>query len=336
VAEATVLLAPPLAKHLPALRPVPSTWATVVSWVTVLIGVLVPLCGLGTAAALAWTYGLFGWADLGLLVGMYLLAMLGVTVGFHRLFTHRSFETVRPVQFILGVLGSMTFQGPLLEWVGRHRIHHQYSDREGDPHSPHTPHRRGFWGRFRAFWHAHIGWAFAAETMDLVRYAPDLQKSRMLRVVSVLFPLWAVLGLAIPAGMGFAIGGWAGALTGFLWGGLVRVLLGHHAAWAVNSVCHLWGSRPYHSGDESRNNPVIAVLAMGEGWHNNHHAFPTSARHGLRWWQIDFAYYLIRLLAQFGLAWKIRVPSHAALKQCQRKGKELGWVPAPGMTAHCP
>jgi stearoyl-CoA desaturase (delta-9 desaturase) len=292
----------------------------VVSWATVLTGILVPLAGLGAGVALAWRYGLFGWADLGLLLGMYMLAMLGVTVGFHRLFTHRSFETVRPVQFVLGVLGSMTFQGPLLEWVGRHRIHHQHSDRDGDPHSPHAPRRRGFWGRFRAFGHAHIGWAFPAETADLARYAPDLRKSHMLRVVSGLFPVWAALGLAIPATIGLAVGGWWGALTGFLWGGLVRVLLGHHATWAVNSVCHLWGSRPYRSGDESRNNAVVGLLAMGEGWHNNHHAFPTSARHGLCWWQIDLGYYLIRLLERIGLAWKVRLPSIAALAQNQRKG----------------
>jgi stearoyl-CoA desaturase (delta-9 desaturase) len=298
----------------------PSAWATVVSWATVLTGVLVPLAGVGAAAALAWRYGLMGWADLGLLMGMYLFAMLGVTVGFHRLFTHRSFETVRPVQFVLGVLGSMSFQGPLLEWVGRHRLHHQHSDRDGDPHSPHAPRRRGFRGRFRAFWHAHIGWALAAETADLARYAPDLRKSRMLRVVSALFPLWAALGLVIPAALGYALGGWRGALTGFLWGGLVRVCLGHHATWAVNSVCHLWGSRPYHSGDESRNNAVVGVVAMGEGWHNNHHAFPTSARHGLRWWQIDLGYYLICLLRRAGLAWKVRLPSGAALEQGLRTG----------------
>lgn len=308
------------AEQVPATNPTqPSMRATIASWVITLIGIFLPLAGLGAAVALAWSEGLFGWADLGLLVGMYLLAMLGVTVGFHRLFTHRSFETVRPVQFILGVLGSMTFQGPLLEWVGRHRLHHQHSDRDGDPHSPHAPRRRGFWGRFRAFWHAHIGWALPAETADLTRYAPDLRKSRMLRMISTLFPLWAALGLAIPAAIGYVFGGWAGALTGFLWGGLVRVLLGHHVTWAVNSVCHLWGSRPYHSDDESRNNPVVGVLAMGEGWHNNHHAFPTSARHGLRWWQIDLGYYFIRTLAWLGLAWKIRLPSGVALKQSRRK-----------------
>jgi stearoyl-CoA desaturase (delta-9 desaturase) len=287
----------------------------VVSWATVLIGVTAPLAGLVAAAALAWRHGLLGWADLGLLAGMYVVVMLGLTVGFHRLFTHRSFEAARPVQFVLGVLGSMTFQGRLLEWVGRHRLHHQHSDCEGDPHSPHAPRRSGFWGRFRAFWHAHIGWAFAPDPPDLDRYAPDLRKSRMLRVVSDLFHLWAALGLLIPAGIGYALGGWPGALTGFLWGGLVRVFLGHHVTWSVNSICHLWGSRPHASGDESRNNPVVAVLALGEGWHNNHHAFPTSARFGHRWWQVDLGYYLIRLLALVGLAWNVRLPHERAREQ---------------------
>ncbi len=290
----------------------PTRWETVVSWATVLTGVLVPLAGVCAAGVLAWEYGLFGWTDVGLLAGMYLAVMLGVTVGFHRLFTHRSFETVRPVQFVLGVLGSMALQGPLLEWVGRHRLHHQHSDRAGDPHSPHAPRRSGFWGRFRAFWHAHVGWALAPESPDLARYAPDLNKSRMLRAVNALFPLWVALGFVIPAGIGLAIDGWWGALTGFLWGGLVRVFLGHHATWSVNSVCHLWGSRPYASSDESRNNLVVGVLGLGEGWHNNHHAFPTSARHGLRWWQLDLSYYLIRALALCGLAWNVRVPAARA------------------------
>jgi stearoyl-CoA desaturase (Delta-9 desaturase) len=297
----------PMEPHSPPEIASPSARAIAISWATVLIGVTVPVVGLIAGAGLAWGYGLFGWVDLGLLLGMYVLAMLGLTVGFHRLFTHRAFEAAKPVQFVLGVLGSMTFQGPLLEWVGRHRLHHQHSDREGDPHSPHAPRRRGFWGRLRAFWHAHIGWAFAPDPIGLERYAPDLSKSSMLRGVSALFPLWAMIGLAIPAGVGYAVNGWPGALTGFIWGGLVRVLLGHHATWSVNSVCHLWGSHPHNCGDESRNNLVVGVLALGEGWHNNHHAFPTSARMGLRWWEIDPGYYVIAVLAWLGLAWNVKL-----------------------------
>jgi stearoyl-CoA desaturase (Delta-9 desaturase) len=277
------------------------------AWLGTFIGVTVPLLGVVAAGILLWGWG-FGWLELGLLVGMYLLTMIGITVGFHRLFTHRSFQTVAPVQFILGVLGSMTFQGPLLSWVGRHRLHHQHSDQDGDPHSPY-PHGEGLWGLFRGFWHAHIGWAFAPMPDWLDRYAGDLRKSRMLRIVDVLFPLWAFLGVALPALIGLMVGGWRGAIAGFVWGGLVRIFLGHHVTWSVNSVCHLWGTRPYACEDESRNNAIVGVLALGEGWHNNHHAFPLSARHGLRWWQVDISYLVIQLLVLCRLAWKVRLPS---------------------------
>lgn len=213
----------------------PSVHKTVISWAIVLAGVTIPLVGFAAGVVLGWRYGWFGRADLVLFVGLYLASMLGITVGFHRLFTHRSFEAAKPVQFALGMFGSMAFQGPLLEWVGRHRIHHRFSDHDGDPHAPHAPHRAGFWGRFRAFWHAHIGWALPADPPDLDRYAPGLRKSRMLWLVSDLFLLWALLGLALPATIGYAFGGWPGALTGCLWVGLVRVLAGHH----LRLVCEL-------------------------------------------------------------------------------------------------
>jgi stearoyl-CoA desaturase (delta-9 desaturase) len=290
----------------------------VLAWLGTFVGVTVPLLGVVAAAFLLWGWG-FGWVDLGLLVGMYLLTMIGVTVGFHRLFTHRSFQASRPVQFVLGVLGSMTFQGPLIPWVGRHRVHHHFSDEDGDPHSPHTR-GTGFWGALRGFWHAHIGWAFAPMEEGMERYAGDLCRSPMLRAVSALFPLWALLGLLIPTAVGLAVGGWFGAITGFVWGGLVRIFLGHHVTWSVNSVCHLWGSRPYRSDDESRNNAVVGVLALGEGWHNNHHAFPSSARHGLRWWQIDIAYWVIRALVLCRLAWKVRLPTAEELAARLRGG----------------
>ncbi len=292
------------------------TRTLVFAWIGTFIGVTIPMLGVVAAAFLLWGWG-FGWVDLGLLVGMYMLTMIGVTVGFHRLFTHRSFQAVRPVQFVLGVLGSMSFQGPLIDWVGRHRLHHQFSDDDGDPHSPHM-HGSGFWGFIRGFWHAHIGWAFAPMAEGMERYAGDLRRSRMLRAISALFPLWAVLGLAIPAIVGLCVGGWFGAITGFVWGGLVRVFLGHHVTWSVNSICHLWGGRPYQSDDHSRNNVVVGVLALGEGWHNNHHAFPTSARHGLRWWQIDISYYIIRVLVLFGMAWKVRLPATEELRSRRR------------------
>lgn len=277
-----------------------------------LIAVILPFVALLSAGVWLWGWG-FSWTDLGLLVGMYVITALGITVGFHRLFTHRSFETYGVINFLFGVMGSMAVQGPLLKWVAMHRRHHQYSDETEDPHSPHH-HGSGVKGVLSGLWHAHIGWLFDPEPPNLDRYVKDLSQSRLLRVVSALFPLWVLLGLLIPAVVGgFVAGTWMGAVLGLIWGGLIRVFLVHHVTWSVNSVCHLWGARPYKSDDESRNNAVFGVLAMGEGWHNTHHAFPTSARHGLRWWQIDVSYYVIRMLSLLGLAWNVKLPSKEAL-----------------------
>ncbi len=276
-------------------------------WVTNFLAVVIPFIGLGLAVTFLWGWG-FSWVELALLVGMYILTALGITVGFHRLFTHRSFETSRVVQVVFAVLGSMAVQGPLLQWVAQHRRHHQHSDQDDDPHSPHTQ-GKGVMGLLRGMWHAHLGWVFHADPPDLPRYVKDLRQSRALRAVSALFPLWVVIGLLVPTALGGLLTWtWTGALFGLLWGGLARVFLVHHVTCSVNSVCHLWGRRPYRTGDHSRNNFLFGILAMGEGWHNNHHAFPTSARHGLRWWQVDFSYWVIRGLALVGLVWKVRVP----------------------------
>jgi stearoyl-CoA desaturase (delta-9 desaturase) len=273
-----------------------------------LAAVILPLAGFVTAIVSLWGWG-FGWVDLGLLLGMYVFTALGITVGFHRLFTHRSFETNAVVRFVLAALGSMAVQGSVLRWVAQHRRHHRHSDTPDDPHSPHH-YGRGLISSIKGFYHAHIGWAFTRDPSGLSRYVADLRKSASIRVASALFPLWIALGLVIPTVLGGILTGtWAGALFGLIWGGLVRVFLVHHVTWSVNSVCHLWGRRPYPEADHSRNNFLFGILAMGEGWHNNHHAFPTSARHGLRWWQIDVTYYVIRLMALVGLAWKIRVPN---------------------------
>ena len=281
-----------------------------------LLAVVLPLLGLVAAAFFLWGWG-FSWVELSVLVGLYVLTALGITVGFHRLFTHRSFETYRVVQFVLGVLGSMTVQGPLLKWVALHRRHHAHSDRPGDPHSPHL-HGGGVRGLLRGLWHAHVGWVFRADPPDLDRYVKDLRKSATLRAVSALFPVWVLLGLLIPAAVGGLVAGaWSGFWYGLAWGGLARVFLVHHVTWSVNSVCHLWGVRPYLSGDQSRDNFVFGVLALGEGWHNTHHAFPTSARHGLRWWQPDTSYWVIQALALVGLAWNLKLPT----RQAQQRGR---------------
>jgi stearoyl-CoA desaturase (Delta-9 desaturase) len=279
--------------------------------VATLVAILGPVVGLVVAVALCWGWG-FTWVDLGLLAVMYLLTGFGITVGYHRLFVHRSFETSTVVKFALAILGSMAVEGPLLKWVAQHRRHHQHSDKIDDPHTPHH-HGRGVVGWIRGYWRAHIGWFFEPTPVDMSRYVPDLERSRALLTADVLCPLWITLGLLIPAVLGGLLTrSWTGVWSGFIWGGLVRVFLVHHMTWSVNSACHLWGFRPYRSGDQSRNNIVFGILALGEGWHNTHHAFPTSARHGLRWWQLDLSYWLIWAMELVGLAWNVKLPSKQA------------------------
>jgi stearoyl-CoA desaturase (delta-9 desaturase) len=278
-----------------------------------LVVVVVPFLGLLAAVASVWGWG-FSWVELGSLAGMYLLTAVGITVGFHRLFTHRAFDTNRVVQFILAALGSMSVEGSLLKWVAQHRRHHQHSDQEGDPHSPHTE-GRGALGLLRGLWHAHVGWLFESDPPNLGHYARDLHQSRVLRVVSALFPLWVSVGLLLPAAVGGLLTlSWLGALAGLIWGGLVRIFLVHHVTWSINSVCHLWGGRPFHTDDHSCNSYLFGVLGLGEGWHNNHHAFPTSARYGLRWWQIDVGYWVIHALSLVGLAWNVKLPAKTRLR----------------------
>lgn len=271
----------------------------------VLISVVLPPLALATVMWLAWGRG-FGVLDLSIFFGMYLFCGLGITVGFHRYFTHKSFDCPRWMKILLGVAGSMAVQGDLFWWCAVHRQHHQHSDHEHDPHSPHV----GSGSRIKRFIYSHFGWLFKIESPDEQRYVPDLMADPDLRAISRLFPLWVTLSMAIPAVLGGVISGtWLGALTGLLWGGLVRVFFEHHVTWSVNSVCHIWGAQPYDSHDHSRNNVLVGVLALGEGWHNNHHAFPTSARHGLAWWQFDASWITIRLMSLLGMASKVKLPT---------------------------
>lgn len=267
--------------------------------------VVLPFVGFVAVIVSLWGRG-FNWIDGGLLLGMYVLTALGITVGYHRLFTHRAFETNQAIQFLLAVLGSMAVEGPLLKWVAIHRRHHQHSDTREDPHSPHD-HGDGLLALFRGVWHAHIGWFFEPDSPNLPHYVKDLHQSRLLRSASQLFPLWAILGLLIPAALGGLLTGtWMGVVSGLLWGGLARIFLVHHVTWSINSICHLWGSRPFKTDDQSRNNFVFGALGLGEGWHNNHHAFPTSARFGFHWWQVDLGYWFICALASLGLASRVK------------------------------
>jgi stearoyl-CoA desaturase (delta-9 desaturase) len=246
----------------------------------------VPPAALVTAGWLAWG-GALRWQDLLVLAITYTLSGLGVTVGYHRLFTHRSFKTTRALRALLAVLGSMAVEGPLLEWVATHRKHHRFSDQPGDPHSPHLDHATGWRGALRGLGHAHVGWMFRGKDMaNPARYAKDLLADGDLRFISRTFPLWVAVGLAFPFGLGVALtGSLAGGLTGLLWGGAVRVFLLHHATFSINSLCHYFGRRPFATSDQSHNLAWLAPIAFGEAWHNNHHAFPTSARHGLGRWQ---------------------------------------------------
>jgi stearoyl-CoA desaturase (Delta-9 desaturase) len=256
---------------------------------------------------LGWAGNLFAWQDILILAITYVVIGTGVTVGFHRLLTHRSFKTSRLVRAGFAALGSAAAEGPVIDWVATHRKHHQFSDVEGDPHSPHTDHGSGWRGALRGLAHAHIGWVFSdMEVADERRYAKDLLADPMIRFVDRTFVLWVALGLAFPFGLGVALTGTvAGGLTGLLWGGAARIFFLHHATFSINSLCHFFGRRDYDTGDQSRNLAWLAIPTWGEAWHNNHHAFPTSYRHGLRRWQIDPSAGVIRLMEMTGLAWDV-------------------------------
>ena len=254
-----------------------------------------------------WMGNLLQWQDLLILAICYVAVGTGVTVGFHRLLTHRSFKTTRPLRAAFAALGSAAAEGPVIDWVATHRKHHQFSDEDGDPHSPHVGHGGGWRGELRGFLHAHIGWVFSdMEVADEQRYAKDLLADPWIRFVDRTFVLWVIAGLAAAFGLGVALTGTVvGGLTGLLWGGAARIFFVHHATFSINSVCHYFGYQSYNTGDESRNVPWLAIPTWGEAWHNNHHAFPTSYRHGLRRWQIDPSAGVIRVLEMMGLAWDV-------------------------------
>jgi stearoyl-CoA desaturase (delta-9 desaturase) len=272
-----------------------------------LVGVSVPPIGLVAAIVLLWNRAV-GPLELALLVSLYVVTCLGVTLGYHRMFTHRAFESSRVFRAIIAVLGSMAVEGSVITWVADHRKHHTFTDQEGDPHSPHLA-GPGVWGAIKGLWHAHIGWLFeTVGTADRERFAPDLLKDRALRVIDKLFFVWVGLSFAIPFALGWIVGGGLGAaLTALLWGGLVRVFLLHHITWSINSVCHFFGRKRFNVDDESRNVFWLAPISMGEAWHHNHHAFPTSAFHGLSRWErvADPTGLLIWLLEKLGIVWNV-------------------------------
>jgi len=281
---------------------------------------------LGTLVALGLLfYRPIGGLELGLFFGMWLLTGLGLTVGYHRLFTHRAFATSLPVSCLLIVMGSMAGRGPMLSWVAMHRRHHELSDHDGDLHSPNL-HGDSVLGRLRGFLHAHLTWMIEHDYPNVAHYVPDLIAERTLVAVNRYYYAWVLLGLLIPTAIGGLVAGsvW-GAVAGFLWGGVVRMFVVEQSMSAINSLMHSFGARPYRTRDDnSRNLGIMAWLAWGEGWHNNHHAFPYSAAFGLRWFEFDLGYLFIRLLAALGLAWNVKVPSaeKIALRRMQEPALE--------------
>jgi stearoyl-CoA desaturase (delta-9 desaturase) len=270
-----------------------------------LAGVLLPFIGFVVAVVLLWNT-LVDWADLAVMLVMYVISGYGVTLGFHRLLTHRSFQTFKPVEYTLAILGSLAVQGPVISWVADHRKHHAHTDQEGDPHSPHG-HGGGLRGAVSGLWYAHMGWLFhVSGTSDHARYARDLHEDRGMRVIHRTFGLWVTVGLLMPAALGYALDPTLeGALTAALWGGPVRIFALHHVTWSINSVCHFFGTRRFDVEDHSTNVFWLSLLSFGESWHHNHHTFPRSARHGLRWWEVDPTGWLIRGMRRVKLAWNV-------------------------------
>jgi stearoyl-CoA desaturase (Delta-9 desaturase) len=271
-----------------------------------LVAVGLPFVGLLLAVVLLWNRGVDA-TDLVAFAVMYLIAGFGVTVGYHRLLTHRAFQTHKPLEYAFAVAGAMSVQGPVIDWVADHRKHHAHTDVEGDPHSPHVDFAAGWRGALRGLFHAHMGWLFSNHGRAQRRkYAPDLVEDRGMRAINRRFHWLVGLSLLLPFLIGLALDRTlAGALTALLWGGLVRIFFQHHVTWSINSVCHFFGRRRFDVEDQSTNVAWLALPSLGESWHHNHHAFPRSARHGLRWWEIDLSALLIRALQRAGLAWNV-------------------------------
>jgi stearoyl-CoA desaturase (Delta-9 desaturase) len=268
--------------------------------------VVVPFLATLAAILLFWNRVVSG-TDLAILAAMYVLTAAGITVGFHRMLTHRSFRTHKPTEYLFAIVGSMAVQGSVIPWVADHRKHHAHTDVEGDPHSPHVGHGDGLGGVLGGLWHAHIGWLLSEQgRADWKRYAPDLYEDQGMRRINRYFVPLVLLGLAIPTLAGYLLTGTLlGAATGLLWGGLVRIFFVHHITWSVNSVCHFLGSRRFDVEDQSTNVFWLALPSLGESWHHNHHAFPRSAVHGLRRWELDPSALLIAAMEKVGLAWNV-------------------------------
>jgi stearoyl-CoA desaturase (delta-9 desaturase) len=290
----------------------PSRGSVVTDRVVTSLFVAGPAVALAVAIPLLWGNAV-SLHDLVLAAVMYLVAGFGISVGFHRLFTHHSFTANRPLKIILAAAGSMAFEGSVTSWVANHRRHHMFSDQPGDPHSPHR-YGTGAAAQVKGFLFAHIGWLFTPDFTSQERFAPDLLRDDDIVVATRLFPLFAALSFAIPFGLGWAITGtFTGALTAFIWAGVVRMMLFHHVTWSINSICHMFGTKPFATKDRSTNFAPLALVSLGESWHSYHHANPTSARHGVLPRQVDVSARLIRLLEHAGWATRVHWPAPATL-----------------------
>ena len=285
-----------------------------------ILAVVLPFIAVLAAIPMLWNK-LIGWSDLLLFGGMYFFSTMGITVGYHRLLTHRAFATHKPLEYLYAILGSLAVEGPVIGWVSDHRKHHAHADEEGDPHSPHVDHHGETPGALGGLWHAHVGWLFNhATAVDAEKYAPDLVEDRGMRFISRFFPLWVTLGIAVPGALGWLIGGnLKSAITALFWAGLIRIFLVHHITFSINSICHFFGRRRFETDDRSTNVAWLAVPSFGESWHHNHHAFPRSAMHGLRWWEIDVGGLVIRAMRRLGLAWNVVIISPERQEQRMRE-----------------
>jgi stearoyl-CoA desaturase (Delta-9 desaturase) len=315
------LTAPPTANdESPTLRGVTVVEPGLLIWqrVSIVVMSVLPIAGVVLAMWGLWGTAISG-VDVALFAAFYAFTALGITVGFHRLLTHQSFRAPTAVRVLFAVAGSMAIQGSVIDWVATHRRHHAYSDRAGDPHSPHVDMQGGRYGLLKGLWYGHMGWMFSPDATVQKAWAPDLLRDEPIRRVSAAFPALLVATFALPALLGGLItGSIAGAVSALIWAGLVRMFVLHHVTWSINSICHVFGTRPFESHDEARNNPVMALLGFGEGWHNGHHAFPASARHGIRWWEFDASWLVIRGLSLLGLASNVKSPTATQIERRTR------------------
>ncbi len=279
--------------------------------------IALPFLGFMGAIAMAVSSGISR-LDLALLGSFFLVTVLGIEVGYHRLFSHHSFVAAQPIRIFLAISGCMALQGPIVYWASNHRRHHAFSDQQNDPHSPHA-HGTDKFVCLQDFWHAHIGWIFSPERTCPGRYGRDLLADPVIQIIDRFYLLWVGLGLLIPAVIGGLVGGGMGSLHGFLWGGLARIFLVQQGTYSINSCCHYFGTRPFETEEKSTNNLWLALPTLGGSLHNTHHAFPSTAVNGFRWWHLDIAGWFIRALAGLGLAWRVKIPTAQMIEAKQKK-----------------